>query len=89
MGFNLTLHRCRPSQYRYRFRQWGIKKRITTEEKYAIINAYGKRLQPGSSLSQVSINEGGINKGVDKKALKRYIGDCIRHEEDIQIDYAM
>ncbi|RYP46237.1 hypothetical protein DL768_007504 [Monosporascus sp. mg162] len=78
-----------PSQYRYQFKKWGIKKRITSEEKDAIINAHGKRLRPGSSLSQISIDEGGFDKSVDKKALKRYIGDQIRHEEPLQADDTM
>ncbi|RYP76358.1 hypothetical protein DL771_001797 [Monosporascus sp. 5C6A] len=78
-----------PSQYRYQFKKWGIKKRITSKEKDAIINAHGKRLRPGSSLSQISIDEGGFDKSVDKKALKRYIGDRIRHEEPLQVDNTM
>ncbi|RYP42036.1 hypothetical protein DL767_000548 [Monosporascus sp. MG133] len=78
-----------PSQYRYQFKKWGIKKRITSKEKDAIINAHGKRLRPGSSLSQISIDEGGFDKSVDKKALKRYIGDQIRHKEPLQADNTM
>lgn len=69
-----------PAHYRYRFRTWGIKKRTTTKEKESIISAYGKRLRPGSSLSQISIHEGDVEKKVDKKALKRYIGDTVRRE---------
>ncbi|RYP70411.1 hypothetical protein DL769_004966 [Monosporascus sp. CRB-8-3] len=78
-----------PSQYRYQFKKWGIKKRITSKEKDAIINAHGKRLGPGSSLSQISIDEGGFDKSVDKKALKRYIGDQIRHDKPLQVDNTM
>ncbi|RYP20950.1 hypothetical protein DL765_002487 [Monosporascus sp. GIB2] len=78
-----------PSQYRYHFKKWGIKKRITSKEKDAIINAQGKRLGPGSSLSQISIDEGGFDKRVDKKALKRYIGDQIRHEQPLRVDNTM
>ncbi|RYO91627.1 hypothetical protein DL766_003194 [Monosporascus sp. MC13-8B] len=34
-------------------------------------------------------NEGGFDKRVDKKALKRYIGDQIRHEQPLQVDNTM
>lgn len=83
----LTPYLCRPHHYRYRFQEWGIKKRTTSKEKDHIINAYGKRSQPGSSRSQVSIHEGGFRKSVDTKALNRYIGDRIRLQDDFQIDY--
>ncbi|KAI1412722.1 hypothetical protein F5Y13DRAFT_199610 [Hypoxylon sp. FL1857] len=66
-------------QYRYHLKKWDIKKRITTEEKGAVINALGKRrLQEGTSTSNAILEQGGFEKTVDKKQLKRYINQSIR-----------
>jgi hypothetical protein len=74
-----------PSQYRYRLKEWGIKKRTTTEEKQAVISALGKRSRTGATTDDVVINEGGLEKMVDKKQLKRFINDQIRHAEEIKV----
>ncbi|KAL7619752.1 hypothetical protein AAE478_010294 [Parahypoxylon ruwenzoriense] len=61
-------------------KKWDIKKRTTAEEKDAIINAVGKRRQrDGVSTSNVTVLQGGVEKAVDKKQIKRYINDSIRH----------
>ncbi|KAI1371945.1 hypothetical protein F4677DRAFT_449947 [Hypoxylon crocopeplum] len=78
-SFDAQIH-----QYRYYFKKWGIKKRITTEEKGAVITALGKRrLQAGVSTSSVILNQGGSKKDVDKKQLKRYINQSIRESEPL------
>jgi hypothetical protein len=78
---------CRTHQYRYHFKKWGIKKRITTVEKEAVISALGKRkrrqLEIGSS--NVQLVQGDWLKPVDKKQLKRYINDSIRTERSLSI----
>lgn len=74
----------RSKQYLYHFKKWKIKKRITTEEKGAIISALGKRrLQEGASTSDATLDQGGFEKAVDKKQLKRYINQSIRQNESL------
>ncbi|KAI1385355.1 uncharacterized protein F4822DRAFT_342116 [Hypoxylon trugodes] len=69
-------------QYRYQFKKWEIKKRITTEEKGAVITTLGKRRrEDGASTSNVTINQGGYQKEVDKKQLKRYINQSTRQSQ--------
>ncbi|KAI0836847.1 hypothetical protein F5Y06DRAFT_304950 [Hypoxylon sp. FL0890] len=66
-------------QYRYHFKKWGIKKRITTKEKGAVISALGKRrLKDGASTSDAVLDQGGFEKAVDKTQLKRHINQTIR-----------
>ncbi|KAI2635610.1 hypothetical protein GGS26DRAFT_581378 [Hypomontagnella submonticulosa] len=65
-------------QYRYHFKKWNIKKRITTQEKETITKALGKRSRKGISTSDVLIDQGGFEKAVDRKNLKRYIYQSIR-----------
>lgn len=79
MDANTAVSGNRPSQYRYHFRKWGIKKRMTKEQKDATIAVLGKRMRPGASTSIVKFQEGDIEKPVDPKNLKRYINDQIRH----------
>jgi hypothetical protein len=75
----------RPTQYRYHFRKWEIKKRITSEEKDAAINALGKRMRPGASTSLITFRDGDVEKPVDTKQLKRYINDHIRHDQELKL----
>ncbi|XXH01228.1 hypothetical protein Hte_007582 [Hypoxylon texense] len=75
---------AQPHQYRYYFKKWDIKKRITTEEKGAVISALGKRrLREGASTSDATLDQGGFEKAVDKKQLKRYINESIRNIEPL------
>ncbi|OTB02444.1 hypothetical protein M426DRAFT_13590 [Hypoxylon sp. CI-4A] len=70
---------AQPRQYSYHFKKWEIKKRITTEEKTAVISALGKRRsREGVSTSDVTLDQGNFKKAVDKKQLKRHINDSIR-----------
>lgn len=76
----------RTHQYRYRLKNWGIKKRTTTVEKEAVITALGKRRrQHDIGTSNVQLEQGGWLKPVDKKQLKRYINDSIRTERPVFI----
>ncbi|KAI2616885.1 hypothetical protein GGR54DRAFT_641478 [Hypoxylon sp. NC1633] len=73
-------------QYRYHFKKWKIKKRITTEEKSAIIDALGKRRrQEGISTSDAILDQGDFKKVLDKKQLKRHIDQDIRQYESLTI----
>ncbi|KAI0880457.1 uncharacterized protein GGS22DRAFT_197525 [Annulohypoxylon maeteangense] len=70
--------------YRYRFKKWGVKKRTTTEEKNAVISSLGKRRrQDVRSITDVTIDQGGIRKAIDGKQLKRHINQSIRHSEPL------
>ncbi|KAG6365698.1 hypothetical protein INS49_007309 [Diaporthe citri] len=77
---------CRIHQYRYHFKKWKIKKRITTVEKDDVITVLGnRRRQHGIGTSNVQLEQGGWRKPVDKKQLKRYINDSIRAEKPLSI----
>ncbi|WYZ35916.1 hypothetical protein EsH8_X_000563 [Colletotrichum jinshuiense] len=69
-------------QYSYRLRKWDIKKRVPKEQKKDIVAVLGKRNHPSASTSDVTIRQGhgSVTKEVDKKQLKRFLNDCIRHE---------
>ena len=68
----------RVHQYRYRLKQWDVRKRTLTSEKVGIVNAFGKRSNSHTTTSDVTLDHG---KQVDKKQLKRYLKDQIRHGE--------
>ncbi|KXX82411.1 hypothetical protein MMYC01_201360 [Madurella mycetomatis] len=67
------------SQYRRWFRQWGVRKRTLTSEKNDIVNALGKRPGPETSTSNVKLSYDDFDKTVDKKQMRRYLSDKIRH----------
>ncbi|KAI0886531.1 uncharacterized protein GGS22DRAFT_158100 [Annulohypoxylon maeteangense] len=78
----MTLHYCfyaAETQYRTKFRKWGVRKRILTSEKEEVVNALGKRTHPGTSTSNVTLHQNDFEKSLDTKQLKRYIKDRIRH----------
>ncbi|KAI7781227.1 hypothetical protein LA080_014886 [Diaporthe eres] len=80
-GFTAEIH-----QYRYHFKKWNIKKRITTVEKDNVITVLGKRRrQHGVGISNIQLEQGDWRKPVDKKQLKRYINDSIRAERPLSI----
>ncbi|CAM1511898.1 Fc.00g094110.m01.CDS01 [Cosmosporella sp. VM-42] len=70
-----------PHAYRYRFRKWGIKKSTSTKVKLQIIKRHAKRSREDASTSDITVVRGGHEKGIDKKKLKRYLKDQIRHRE--------
>ncbi|KAM7198605.1 hypothetical protein V8F20_006135 [Naviculisporaceae sp. PSN 640] len=63
------------SEYKNWFRKWGVRKRILTSEKNAIVSILGKRTYPGTSTSDITLGE---NKKVEKKQLRRYLSDQVR-----------
>jgi len=69
---------CRVHQYRHRLKQWDVRKRTLTSEKDDIVNAFGKRSSSHATTSDITLDHG---KQVDKKQLKRYLKDQIRHGE--------
>jgi hypothetical protein len=66
---------CRESEYPGWFNKWGVRKRIHTAEKEDIVTALGKRTHPETSTSNVTLDRG---KAVDKRQMRRYLGDQVR-----------
>ncbi|KAK1480391.1 hypothetical protein CTAM01_14438 [Colletotrichum tamarilloi] len=73
-GFNAL-----PAHYRYRLRQWHIRKNTKKVEKTAAITALGKRNRVGGNTSDVKIRQGESMMPMDSKQMKRFIKDSIRH----------
>lgn len=65
----------RQSEYPPRFRAWNVNKRIEKDVKDDITSALGRRKRPGTSTSQVAIQQNGRNKPFDVKKLKRHLKD--------------
>lgn len=65
----------RQSEYPPRFRAWNVNKRIEKDVKDDITSALGRRKRPGTSTSQVIIQQSGRNKPFDAKKLKRHLMD--------------
>ncbi|KAH7165284.1 hypothetical protein EDB81DRAFT_778929 [Dactylonectria macrodidyma] len=61
------------SEYPPRFRAWRVSKRIVRTEKEGIVTTLGKRKQPGTSTSQITVRHGDMELAVDAKKLKRYL----------------
>ncbi|TLD30701.1 hypothetical protein PspLS_01752 [Pyricularia sp. CBS 133598] len=67
---------AQPAHYRYRFRSWGVHKRIKAEEKDKIIGRHARRQHANASTSHIALRKGGINKELSeehKTQLRRYI----------------
>ncbi|KAK3362176.1 hypothetical protein B0T24DRAFT_690906 [Lasiosphaeria ovina] len=76
---------AQPTHYRYRFKQWGVRKRMVKKEKDEIIMRHAKRAREAASTSSLAIVHGEFAKEMTetrKKQLKRYIGDQIRHKPE-------
>ncbi|KAK0703705.1 hypothetical protein B0T26DRAFT_509317 [Lasiosphaeria miniovina] len=76
---------AQPTHYRYRLRQWGVRKRMVKKEKDEIIMRHAKRARTAASTSDLAIFQGEFAKEMTetrKKQLKRYIGDQIRHKPE-------
>ncbi|KAK3375765.1 hypothetical protein B0T24DRAFT_698268 [Lasiosphaeria ovina] len=56
--------------------------RILKKEKDDIVAAPGRRSHPGTSTSNVTL---GLDKGIDKKQLKRYLSGQIRHHVAVEM----
>ncbi|KAH6974421.1 hypothetical protein BKA56DRAFT_634330 [Ilyonectria sp. MPI-CAGE-AT-0026] len=74
MKANYSFHAAQ-SEYPPRFRAWNINKRIEKDVKDDITSALGRRKRPGTSTSQVTIQQSGRNKPFDVKKLKRHLKD--------------
>ncbi|RSL43248.1 hypothetical protein CEP54_015156 [Fusarium duplospermum] len=61
------------SQYRWRFRGWGIVKRTVKEDKDDITSALARRKRPAASVSDATIQRDGKDKPLDYRNLKRYL----------------
>ncbi|KAK0631483.1 hypothetical protein B0T14DRAFT_532220 [Immersiella caudata] len=70
------------TQYRHHFNKWGVRRRIVKREKDDIVAALGRRSHPGISTSNVTL---GVDKGVDKKQLKRYLSGQIRQHAPVDM----
>ncbi|RTE80961.1 hypothetical protein BHE90_004550 [Fusarium euwallaceae] len=71
----------RPSAYKYQFRKWGIKKSTSSAVKAQAVKVQLKRKRDAST-SDLIIVEGGREKSLDKKKLKRYLQDDLRHRHE-------
>ncbi|KAH6621544.1 hypothetical protein B0J18DRAFT_467119 [Chaetomium sp. MPI-SDFR-AT-0129] len=66
------------TQYRYHLSQWGVRRRTHGAEKEEITAALGRRTHLSMSTSDVTLDP---YKAVDKKQMKRYLKDQIRHHK--------
>lgn len=71
--FQLTALDGSHTEYRRRFKDWGVTKRMTTKAKDATTSALVKRKQPGASVSDVTTQHNGENTPFEYKKLKRYL----------------
>ncbi|RMJ09834.1 hypothetical protein CDV36_010538 [Fusarium kuroshium] len=62
-----------PTEYRRRFRDWGVSKRMVKEDKDAITSALVKRKRPAASVSDATTQHDGKDKPLDYKKLKRHL----------------
>ncbi|KAF4992139.1 hypothetical protein FDECE_13810 [Fusarium decemcellulare] len=63
------------TEYRRRFRAWGVTKRMVKEDKEAVASALVRKKRPGASISHVTIRQDGQNTPLDAKKLKRHLND--------------
>ncbi|KAF4455204.1 hypothetical protein FALBO_15681 [Fusarium albosuccineum] len=61
------------TEYRRRFRAWGVTKRMVKEDKDAIVSALVRNKRPGASISHVTIQKDGQTQPLDPKKLKRHL----------------
>ncbi|KAI1066259.1 hypothetical protein LB506_008130 [Fusarium annulatum] len=61
------------TEYRRRFKDWGVTKRMTTKAKDATTSALVKRKHPGASVSGVTTQHNGEKTPLDYKKLKRHL----------------
>ncbi|RTE73716.1 hypothetical protein BHE90_011853 [Fusarium euwallaceae] len=72
MRTNYSFHAA-PTEYRRRFRDWGVSKRMVKEDKDAITSALVKRKRPAASVSDATTQHDGKDKPLDYKKLKRHL----------------
>ncbi|RGP67971.1 hypothetical protein FSPOR_5632 [Fusarium sporotrichioides] len=73
LHIQLTLLDVSPTEYRRRFRDWGISKRMVQQDKDAITTAIARRKRPGASLSDATTQQNGEYGPLDYKKLKRHL----------------
>ncbi|CVL03467.1 uncharacterized protein FMAN_15178 [Fusarium mangiferae] len=61
------------TEYRRRFKDWGVTKRMTTKVKDATTSALVKRKHPGASVSGVTTQQNGERTPLEYKELKRHL----------------
>ncbi|KAL5590278.1 hypothetical protein FOBRF1_013835 [Fusarium oxysporum] len=61
------------TEYRRRFKDWGVTKRMVKEDKDAITSALARRKRPGASVSDFTTQHDGEDKPLDYKKLKRHL----------------
>ncbi|KAM6521080.1 hypothetical protein FSOLCH5_005854 [Fusarium solani] len=70
-----------PSAYKYQFKKWGIKKSTSSKVKAQAVKVQLKRKRDAST-SDLAIVEGGREKSLDKKKLKRFLQDDLRRRHE-------
>ncbi|KAG4291717.1 hypothetical protein FPRO06_12970 [Fusarium proliferatum] len=72
MRDNYSFHAA-ATEYRRRFKDWGVTKRMVKEDKDAITSALARKKRPGASISAVTTQHDGEDKPLDFKKLKRHL----------------
>ncbi|KAF5682659.1 hypothetical protein FCIRC_4867, partial [Fusarium circinatum] len=62
-----------PTEYRRRFKDWGVTKRMVKEDKDAITSALARKKRPRASVTAVRTHHDGEDKPLDFKKLKRHL----------------
>ncbi|RSL94994.1 hypothetical protein CDV31_014092 [Fusarium ambrosium] len=62
-----------PTEYRRRFRDWGVSKRMVKEDKDAITSALVRKKRPAASVSDATTQHDGKDNPLDYKKLKRHL----------------
>ncbi|KAJ4256333.1 hypothetical protein NW757_003968 [Fusarium falciforme] len=70
-----------PSAYKYQFKKWDIKKSTSSKVKAQAVKVQLKRKRDAST-SDLTIVEGGREKSLDKKKLKRFLQDDLRRRHE-------
>ncbi|GKU11085.1 unnamed protein product [Fusarium langsethiae] len=73
LRIQLTFLDVSPTEYRRRFKDWGISKRMVQQDKDAITTAIARRKRPGASLSDATTQQNGEYTPLDYKKLKRHM----------------
>ncbi|KAF4500014.1 hypothetical protein FAGAP_3781 [Fusarium agapanthi] len=72
-GPRLTVIDGSPTEYRRRFKDWGVTKRMVKEDKDAITSALARNKRPRASVTAVRTHQDGKDKPLDFKKLKRHL----------------
>ncbi|RSM05236.1 hypothetical protein CEP52_006382 [Fusarium oligoseptatum] len=72
MRTNYSFHAA-ATEYRRRFRDWGVSKRMVKEDKDAITSALVRRKRPAASVSDATTQHDGEDRPLDYRNLKRHL----------------